>query len=218
VDEFETDWVIDVEDGQRCLIVTMPKKRKLTEYEYLLKKDDVPADTTVTDKCFLDVSIGGEKVGRIVLGLYGNAVPKTVANFKALCTGEAGTGKSGKPLHYKGSKFHRIIPRFMCQGGDFTAGDGTGGESIYGEKFADESFKVKHSKPGMLSMANSGKDTNGSQFFITVKEQPTLNGRHVVFGEVLEGFDEVVTPMEVCGSYKGEVSKDVVIEDCGVVD
>merc|ERR1711920_1162679 len=106
----------------------------------------------------------------------------------------------------------------MCQGGDFTSGDGTGGESIHGREFADESFKVKHSKPGLLSMANSGKDSNGSQFFITVKETPTLDGRHVVFGEVLEGYEEVVKKMEGCGSYKGEVSEDVIIEDCGVLD
>merc|ERR1711897_34175 len=137
-------------------------------------------------------------------------VPKTCENFRALGTGEKGYG-------YKGSTFHRVIPNFMCQGGDFTAGDGTGGESIYGEKFADENFKLKHVKPGLLSMANAGKNTNGSQFFITVKETPHLDGKHVVFGEVLEGYDEVVKKMEDMGSSSGTVSKKVVIEDCGVL-
>lgn len=168
----------------------------------------------VTSKVFFDVTIGDEAAGRITMGLFGDDVPKTAENFRALCTGEKGEGKAGKPLHYKGSAFHRIIPNFMIQGGDFTHGNGRGGESIYGAKFDDENFKLKHEGPMYLSMANSGPNTNGSQFFITTVKTAWLDGRHVVFGKILEG-DDVVKKVEAVGSNSGAPSKTVAISDSG---
>lgn len=217
VNNEESDWEIATDKGARCLILNLVKKSKWDAWEYLVKSEDQPADTTVTQKCFFDITCDGEKAGRIVFGLYGNQVPKTVENFRALCTGEKGNAKAGVPLHFKASKFHRIIPKFMIQGGDFTNGDGTGGESIYGEKFEDENFKIKHTKPGLLSMANAGKNTNGSQFFITVKDTPHLDGKHVVFGEVIEGYDSVVAKLEAVGSSSGTTSKLCEIADCGLL-
>ena len=168
-------------------------------------------------KVFFDISIGGRAAGRVTFELYADVVPRTAENFRALCTGEKGVGKSGKPLHFKGSSFHRIIQGFMCQGGDFTRGNGTGGESIYGEKFADESFAGKagkHTGFGCLSMANAGPNTNGSQFFICVAEAKWLDGKHVVFGQVIDGL-EAVKAIESAGSSSGRVREVVTIVDCG---
>ena len=165
-------------------------------------------------RVFFDVTIGGRPAGRIVFELYSDIVPKTAENFRCLCTGEKGVGRSGKPLCYKGCSFHRVIPEFMLQGGDFTRGNGTGGESIYGAKFADENFRVHHTKPGLLSMANAGPNTNGSQFFITTVVTSWLDGKHVVFGEVVQGMD-VVKAIEAKGTRSGATREPIIISDCG---
>ncbi len=157
--------------------------------------------------CFFDITADGAPLGRIEMTLRADVVPKTAENFRALCTGEKGFG-------YKGSPFHRVITQFMCQGGDFTRQNGTGGKSIYGEKFADENFKLKHTGAGVLSMANAGPNTNGSQFFLCTVETNWLDGKHCVFGNVTKGMD-VVKKVESYGSQSGSTSAKIIVADCG---
>lgn len=171
-------------------------------------------ETMARPKVFFDIAIGGAPAGRVEFTLFDDVVPKTAENFRSLCVGDKTV--QGVNCHFKNSIFHRIIPQFMCQGGDITNHNGTGGMSIYGRRFNDEAFTVKHTKPGLLSMANSGPNSNGSQFFITTVPCPWLDGKHVVFGEVTGGMD-VVKKMEGCGTGSGRTVKEVKIVDCGAL-
>jgi len=166
----------------------------------------------------MEIEMAGKIIGTIVFELFKNVVPRTAENFRQLCTGEAGRSKvSGKMLHFQGSGFHRIISNFMAQGGDFTRGNGTGGESIYGEKFADENFKIKHTEKYLLSSANAGRNTNGSQFFITFAKTPWLDGKHVVFGRVEKG-QEVVEQMHRVSTDNSDKPKQLIrIKKCGMM-
>lgn len=186
----------------------------------ILQKEHEKVDEKVyeiTHRVFLDVDIDKQRVGRIVIGLYGHVVPKTVENFRALCTGEMGKTADGVSLHYKKKPFHRIIPGFMIQGGDIVSGDGRGNISIYGGPFPDENFKIKHSHAGVISMVNSGPNSNGCQFFIPTVKASWLDGEHVVFGKVIEGMDTVFAIEGGAGTYSGKPRKKVIIADSGEI-
>ncbi|GAX82175.1 hypothetical protein CEUSTIGMA_g9603.t1 [Chlamydomonas eustigma] len=210
-------WTLEPDEvGGRHISLTLAKKSMGYEsWESLFESELIAAE--VTDKVYMQIKIGSEVVGKMLIGLYGSLVPKTVQNFKALCTGEKGVGQAGKPLHFKGSKFHRVIPEFMAQGGDITMGNGFGGESIYGEKFEDESFKLRHDERGVLAMANAGPGTNGSQFYFLFGPQPHLDGKHVVFGKIEAGFD-ILRRIESVGTDGGVPTDEVEIIDCGLAD
>jgi len=199
-DEWDADGKVKTKYPERADFDTWIEKQSLSS-----KKDSLWLRTN--PKVFFDITLDDEAAGRIVMQLRRDKVPKTAENFRALCTGEKGFG-------YEGCPFHRVIPGFMCQGGDFTNQNGTGGKSIYGEKFEDENFKLKHKGPGILSMANAGPNTNGSQFFLCTVSTPHLDGKHCVFGSVIEGLD-VVTAVEAVGSGGGQTSKVVKIAACG---
>ena len=184
-------------------------EKKSVDDETSAESESVPpaAKRRANPRVYMDIRIGSQDTGRIVMELFSDIVPKTSENFRCLCTGEKGFG-------YKGSPFHRIIPQFMIQGGDFTRQNGTGGKSIYGIKFSDENFKLKHTGPGLLSMANSGPNMNGSQFFICLAKTEWLDNKHVVFGHVVDGMS-TVRQMEKVGTQSGKTSRPVVVTDCG---
>jgi len=203
-------WVCGTMVGALVLLKVVGTKMK--DDEIARKKEQ--STPPITHRCFLDVSIGGSEEGRIIVGLHGTVTPRTAENFRKLCTGEMASVDS--PLHYKNTPFHRAIPGFMIQGGDVQHGDGRGGRSVFGPKFADENFILRHDRAGIVSMANAGRNTNNSQFFICTTDTPWLDNKHVVFGRVVEGMD-VVRRIEGLGSADGTLQTKVFVKDCGVL-
>ncbi len=200
--------ITEITDDEIALDANHPLAGQTLKFEVeLMEIQRVEVKHNDRFKCFFEIDLDGEPSGRIVMELRGDVAPKTCENFRALCTGEAGFG-------YEGSPFHRVIPGFMCQGGDFTNQNGTGGKSIFGDKFEDENFVLKHEGAGTLSMANAGPNTNGSQFFLCTGETQWLDGKHVVFGKVVEGMD-VVSAIEAVGSQSGATSKKVTVRASG---
>jgi len=210
------DWKWDNKDGGVGSLGTVTKSAtsRTSEWSKVRWDNGVELDCRWGQEGRFDLVI--VQMARVIIELFMDVVPKTAENFRCLCTGERGRGRWGKQLHYQGTAFHRIIPGFMCQGGDITSGDGSGGESIYGAKFNDENFQLKHTQPGILSMANSGPNTNNSQFFICTRATPHLDNKHVVFGQVVDGL-ATISSMEACGSAQGRTTQKVVIRACGQV-
>ncbi|KAK9867412.1 hypothetical protein WJX84_000011 [Apatococcus fuscideae] len=208
-------WEIDRDYEQRVVRITLQKEVMGHEsFQNLIEGDDV-SGLVVTDHMFLEISINGNVAGRLVVALYGEKVPLTVENFRQLCLGAQDPDDASRTMTYADSPIHRIIPGFMMQGGDITAGNGTGGKSIYGRIFPDEDLTIKHDAPFLLSMANAGPDTNDSQFFITFDAAPWLNGKHTVFGRVEEGM-ELLTKIEDLGSQDGQPQASIMITSCGL--
>ena len=212
--EREADtWVEEVE-AERAQKVD---SEKMHELRTMAARDGQTQQVMERPAVFFELAFDdGRSLGRVEMELFSDVTPKCAENFRALCTGEKGMGSAGKPLHFKNSTFHRIIPGFMVQGGDFTRFNGTGGESIYGSKFADENFSLKHTAPGLLSMANAGPNTNGSQFFITLAACPWLDGKHTVFGKVTRGKD-IVKQVEKYGTESGKPTAKIVVVNCGEI-
>ncbi|GAB5363074.1 hypothetical protein AAMO2058_000852300 [Amorphochlora amoebiformis] len=210
-----TYWFLDELEGKRCIHIVLEKRDKDRIWPYLFLEEDIEPTLEITDRVYMDIDIDGDRIGRIVIGVFGEDVPKTSKNFLALSEGSSGTFK-GRNMHYKGTRFHKIIPNFILQAGDFANGDGSGKGSIFGPTFKDENFRIRHMEAGVVTMANAGRDSNGAQFMITLQPSSWLDMKHVAFGKVIEGMD-VVQKIAKMGSSTGEPLGEVLIADCGIL-